>query len=58
MFTIDEPDVEFEFPLNTPRGIRTATIRAIVDGKQYISSPLTLDFPQPKLASGKEGSQP
>lgn len=39
-------DYEFDFPLDAPRGNRLAQIRAIVDGKEYISSSFLIDFPK------------
>jgi hypothetical protein len=42
--TID--DIEFEFPLDTPRGKQVARIKALVDGKEYISDSFFIDFPR------------
>jgi len=43
--TID--DIEFDFPLDTPRGQRLARIRAIVDGKEYVlPNQFIIDFPR------------
>lgn len=42
----DEPSVRFYIGFDTQRGKRTAVLKAIVDGKEYISEPFTLDLPQ------------
>ena len=57
-YTSEERDVEFEIPLDTPRGKRTATLKAIVDGQPYISKSFTLDLPEGKQVFRIEDSQP
>ena len=57
-YTSEERDVEFEIPLDTPRGKRAATLKAIVDGQPYISKSFTLDLPEGKQVFRIEDSQP
>lgn len=42
--TVD--DIKFEFPLDTSRGKQLAKIKAIVDGREYITSSFLIDFPR------------
>lgn len=55
-YTSEERDVEFEFPLDTPRGKRNATLKAIIDGQPYISKVFTLNLPVGKQVFHMEGS--
>lgn len=54
-YTSEERDVEFEIPLNTPRGKRSATLKAIVDGQPYISESFMLDLPNGKQVFRMQG---
>ncbi|MHA2067955.1 MAG: hypothetical protein ACXABY_26640 [Candidatus Thorarchaeota archaeon] len=56
-YTSEEREVQFEFPLNTARGKRTAMLKAIVDGEPYTSKPFMLDLPRGKQVFRRGGSQ-
>lgn len=53
----EEREVEFDIPLDTTRGTRTATLRAIVDGRPYAPKPFKLDIPQGKQVFRRGDSQ-
>ena len=44
-YTSEEREVDFEIPLDTQRGKRTAVLKAIVDGQPYTSKLFILDLP-------------
>ena len=49
----EEREVKFYIPFNTPRGRRTARIRAIANGQPYFTNPIILDIPKGKQVFGR-----